>query len=169
MSEKGRVARYQADRTNQKLYFCRLACKAAGEAQDKQLYQGHCETAIFHLHGAFLAFLQELTQFYNLTMPAPTMASIEEALAKKTLVSPEVVRLKQMTEQGFMADVLRAFERCQYAPKPSQPEVTDSSADLIVNVVTLSNQWLPDESTIREWRQQLLALIESLRAGMVEY
>ena len=41
--------------------------------------------------------------------------------------------------------------------------------DLIVNVVTLSNQWLPDEATIREWRQQLLELIEQLRAGMVEF
>jgi hypothetical protein len=40
---------------------------------------------------------------------------------------------------------------------------------LIVNVVTLSNQWLPDEATIREWRQQFAELIEQLRAGMVEF
>ena len=29
MAGKTRVAKYQADRTNQKLYFCRLACQAA--------------------------------------------------------------------------------------------------------------------------------------------
>jgi len=42
-------------------------------------------------------------------------------------------------------------------------------SDLIVNVVTLSNQWLPDDATIREWRQQFLTLIEQLRSGMAEY
>lgn len=30
MAGKSRVAKYQADRTNQKLYFCRLSCQATG-------------------------------------------------------------------------------------------------------------------------------------------
>ena len=62
MADKGRVARYQADRTNQKFYFCRIACKQAGDTADKQLYQAYCETAIFHLQGALWAFLQELAR-----------------------------------------------------------------------------------------------------------
>ena len=56
MADKGRVARYQADRTNQKFYFCRVACKQAGETADKQLYQAHCETAIFICKGRCEAF-----------------------------------------------------------------------------------------------------------------
>lgn len=180
MAGKTRVAKYQADRTNQKLYFCRLACQAAANTSDKQLYQAHCETAIFHLYGAYLAFIQELGNFYGLTMTAPTLADIEEALGARTQVSPEVQRLEQLLQQGFLADIERAYQRCLY-PVLSENIIDDkviddragrgtaAAPDLIVNVVTLSNQWLPDEATVREWRQQLLELIEQLRAGMVEF
>lgn len=171
MAGKTRVAQYQADRTNQKLYFCRLACKAAAEANNQQLYQGHCETAIFHLQGTLLAFLQELTHYYGLTLPQPSVESIKQALAQRTQVSPEIQRLEQLLTNGFLADVMRAYMRCQYAPKPeAQVQQTGTaSSDLIVNVVTLSNQWLPDDTTIREWRQQFVELIEQLRTGMAEY
>lgn len=175
MAGKTRVAKYQADRTNQKLYFCRLSCQAAGGTNDKQLYQAHCETAIFHLHGALLAFIQELGHFYSLNIATPTLTDIEQALNERTQVSPEIQRLKQLRQQGFLADVERAYQRCLYAV-PSDTVIDESPSsgtakplDLIVNVVTLSNQWLPDETTIREWRQQLLELIEQLRAGMVEF
>lgn len=176
MAGKTRVAQYQADRTNQKLYFCRLSCRAAESSANKQLYQGDCETAIFHLQGALLAFLQELSHYYGLNLAQPTIASIKSELAERTQVSPEIQRLEQLMQNGFLAEIHRAYERCQYAPKPDAPEVAtpqaskqDSSNDLIVNVVTLSNQWLPDDATIREWRQQFLTLIEQLRAGMAEY
>ncbi|WP_372843550.1 DUF6586 family protein [Psychrobacter sp.] len=174
MADKTRVAKYQADRTNQKLYFCRLACQAAANTTDKQLYQAHCETAIFHLYGTFLAFLQELGHFYHITLTTPTLRDIEEALSERTQVSPEIQRLKQLQQQGFLADIEHAYQRCLYAV--ISEHVVDKAVDgkkeapdLIVNVVTLSNQWLPDEATIREWRQQFLELIEQLRAGMVEF
>ncbi|MDN3452805.1 MULTISPECIES: DUF6586 family protein [unclassified Psychrobacter] len=174
MAGKTRVAKYQADRTNQKLYFCRLACQSAGNTNDKQLYQAHCETAIFHLHGALLAFTQELGHFYSLNMTAPTLLNIEQTLSERTQVSPEIQRLQQLQQQGFIANIERAYQRCLYAV-PSDTVIDEkqngdsTSPDLIVNVVTLSNQWLPDEATIREWRQQFLELIEQLRAGMVEF
>ena len=47
MAGKTRVAKYHTDRTNQKLYFCRLACQAADNSSDKQLYQAHCENCYF--------------------------------------------------------------------------------------------------------------------------
>ena len=174
MAGKTRVAQYQADRTNQKLYFCRLACQTAAAADNKQRYQGQCETAIFHLQGALLAFLQELNHYYGLAIAQPTLEGIKAALAQSTQVSPEIQRLEQLLTNGFLAEVMRAYNRCQYAPKPDSPEVGLAEPgvgerDLIVNVVTLSNQWLPDDATIREWRQQFLTLIEQLRAGMAEY
>lgn len=170
MSEKNRVARYQADRTNQKFYFCRLACKQAAEVVDKQLYQASCETAIFHLQGAYFAFLQELAQFYRIDIHAPSIDYLEQVLGAKTLVSPELERLKQIKQDGVLANILNAYHRCQYMPKPELANVEHTASnDLIVNVVTLSNQWLPDEKTIREWRHEFMAFIDSLRAGMVEY
>lgn len=169
MADKGRVARYQADRTNQKFYFCRIACKQAGETTDKQYYQAYCETAIYHLQGAYLAFLQELAHFYALDTTQPTAEYIEQALSKKTLVSPEIQRLKQSVELGVLANILKAYQRCQYAPSPDTVSIEPSSQDLIVNVVTLSNQWLPDDYTIREWRREFMSLIDEMRGGMVEY
>ena len=108
-------------------------------------------------------------------MTAPTLADIEEALGARTQVSPEVQRLEQLLQQGFLADIERAYQRCLYPVLPENiiddraGRGTAAAPDLIVNVVTLSNQWLPDEATVREWRQQLLELIEQLRAGMVEF
>lgn len=175
MAGKTRVAKYQADRTNQKLYFCRLACQAAGDSVDKQLYQAHCETAIFHLYGTYLAFLQELGHFYGLTISQPTLIDIEQALSARTQVSPEIQRLQQLQQQGFLANVERAYQRCLYAVQPDElatqsvATTENEPRDLIVNVVTLSNQWLPDDATIREWRQQFLVLIDQLRSGMVEF
>ena len=175
MAGKTRVAKYQADRTNQKLYFCRLACQAASNTSDKQLYQAHCETAIFHLYGTYLAFVQELGHFYGFNMTKPTLADIEEALSTRTQVSPEVQRLQQLQQQGFLANIEHAYQRCLYAVlldnviSEKADGETKEAPDLIVNVVTLSNQWLPDEATIREWRQQFAELIEQLRAGMVEF
>ena len=47
-----RVARYHADRTNQKLYFARLACQQAEQTEHIQQAQAYREAAVFHLHGA---------------------------------------------------------------------------------------------------------------------
>ncbi|WP_296405533.1 DUF6586 family protein [Psychrobacter sp.] len=169
MADKSRVARYQADRTNQKFYFCRIACKLAGETADKQLYQAHCETAIFHLQGALWAFLQELAHFYNLDTSQPSIDYLENALDKKTLISPELQRLKISLESGVLANITKAYQRCQYAPATDSNNLSTSTQDLIVNVVTLSNQWLPDEQTIREWRTEFMSLVDEMRGGMVEY
>jgi hypothetical protein len=51
-----RVARYHADRTNQKFYFARLACQQAEQTDHVQQAQAYREAAVFHLHGAILAF-----------------------------------------------------------------------------------------------------------------
>ena len=108
-------------------------------------------------------------------MAAPTLTAIEAALSERTQVSPEVQRLQQLQQQGFLADIEHAYQRCLYAVVSEQEvdkTIVDDkkeAPDLIVNVVTLSNQWLPDDETIRQWRQQFLELIEQLRAGMVEF
>jgi len=78
-----RVARYHADRTNQKLYFARLACQQAEQTEHVQQVQAYREAAVFHLHGAILAFLQELVRYYRLNELQPTFKSVEDAMAEK--------------------------------------------------------------------------------------
>lgn len=55
----GRVARYQADRTNQKMYFCRIYCQQAEQTQKGQLQEAHIESALMHLYGGYLAFFKK--------------------------------------------------------------------------------------------------------------
>ncbi|MBL8320827.1 MAG: hypothetical protein JNJ93_01030, partial [Acinetobacter sp.] len=104
-----RVARFHADRTNQKLYFARLACQQAEQSEHVQQAQALRESAVFHLQGAVLAFLQELVRYYRLNDAAPTLKSIEDSMAAKGQVSPEVAVMQQLAQRGFIAELKRAY------------------------------------------------------------
>lgn len=165
-----RVARYHADRTNQKLYFARMACQQAEQTDHVQQAQAHREAAVFHLHGALLAFLQELVRYYRLNDLSPTLKSIEELMAAKGQVSPEVTVLQYLSKDGFLAELKRAYRLCQYAPEPSSPQPEDeTSSNLIIKVTQTPQAWLPDTAILREWHRDLTQLIDGFRNEMVEF
>lgn len=165
-----RVARFHADRTNQKLYFARLACQQAEQTEHVQQAQAYRESAVFHLHGAVLAFLQELVRYYRLTDLTPTLKSIEELMSEKGQISPEVLILQQLAKEGFIAELKRAFRLCQYTPEPNAPEPEDeTSSNLIIKVTQTPQAWLPDTRILREWHQSLTQLIDGFRNEMVEF
>lgn len=165
-----RVARFHADRTNQKLYFSRLACQQAEQTDHVQQAQAQREAAVFHLHGAVLAFLQELVRYYRLHDANPTLKSIEDLMTAKGQVSPEITVLQQLSKEGFIAELKRAYRLCQYAPEPSAPEPEDeTSSNLIIKVTQSPQAWLPDTKIIREWHRDLTALIDGFRNEMVEF
>ncbi len=165
-----RVARFHADRTNQKLYFARLSCMQAEQSENVQQAQAHREAAVFHLHGGILAFLQELVRYYRLNDLAPTLKSIEEHMAAKGQVSPEVLVMQKLAKEGFIAELKRAYRLCQYAPEPSAPEPEDeTSSNLIIKVTQTPQAWLPDTKILREWHRDLTHLIDGFRNEMVEF
>lgn len=165
-----RVARFHADRTNQKLYFARLSCQQAEQVEHVQQAQALREAAVFHLHGAVLAFLQELVRYYRLSDSAPTLKSIEDLMAEKGQVSPEVTILQQLARNGFIAELKRAYRMCQYAPEPSTPEPEqETSSNLIIKVTQTPQAWLPDIQILREWLRDLTQLIDGFRNEMVEF
>lgn len=165
-----RVARYHADRTNQKLYFTRLACQQAEQTDHVQQAQAHREAAVFHLQGALLAFLQELVRYYRLNDLSPTLKSIEELMAARGQVSPEVTVLQHLSKDGFLAELKRAYRLCQYAPEPSSPQPEDeTSSNLIIKVTQTPQAWLPDTAILREWHRDLTQLIDGFRNEMVEF
>ena len=165
-----RVARYHADRTNQKLYFARLACQQAEQTDHVQQAQAHREAAVFHLQGALLAFLQELVRYYRLNDLSPTLKSIEELMAARGQVSPEVTVLQHLSKDGFLAELKRAYRLCQYAPEPSSPQPEDeTSSNLIIKVTQTPQAWLPDTAILREWHRDLTQLIDGFRNEMVEF
>ncbi|MFU8926000.1 DUF6586 family protein [Acinetobacter puyangensis] len=165
-----RVARYHADRTNQKLYFARLACQQAEQTEHVQQIQAHREAAVFHLQGAVLAFLQELVRYYRLTEFRPTLQNIEQHMAERGQVSPEIQVLKQLSQDGFLSALNRAYRMCQYAPEPVAPEPEEeTSSNLIIKVTQSPQAWLPDTQILREWHSELLNLIDGFRNEMVEF
>ncbi|MFW1754801.1 DUF6586 family protein [Acinetobacter wanghuae] len=165
-----RVARYHADRTNQKLYFARLSCQQAEQVEHIQQAQAHREAAVFHLQGAVMAFLQELVRYYRLNDSQPTLKSIEEHMAAKGQISPEIVILQKLAKDGFIAELKRAYRMCQYAPEPSAPEPEDeTSSNLIIKVTQTPQAWLPDSAILREWHRELTDLIDGFRHEMVEF
>lgn len=180
-----RVARYQADRTNQKLYFVRLNCQLAEQSDDVQLKQCHLESAILHLYGGYMAFLQEITRYYNLQIAEPNLEKISEALEIKTQVSPEVVRLTRLKQNDFLGEIIQAWQSIQYKPAPTLPpqdtptEQIDTSWVIPVFDV-MKNEPLNKASQslvslgvsidmVRQWREQLIEVIDSLREGMIEF
>lgn len=165
-----RVARFHADRTNQKLYFARLSCQQAEQTEHVQQAQAHREAAVFHLNGAVLAFLQELVRYYRLNDSNPTLKSIEELMAAKGQISPEVAILEQLSKSGFIAELKRAYRLCQYTPEPSAPEPEqETSSNLIIKVTQSPQAWLPDTKILREWYRDLTQLIDGFRNEMVEF
>lgn len=165
-----RVARYHADRTNQKLYFVRLSCQQSEQSEHVQQAQALRESAVFHLQGAVLAFLQELVRYYRLNDMRPTLQSIEQHMADRGQVSPEVQVLKQLSQDGFLAELNRAYRMCQYAPEPADPEPEhETSSNLIIKVTQSPQAWLPDTQILREWHTELLQLIDGFRNEMVEF
>lgn len=165
-----RVARHHADRTNQKLYFARLACQHAEQLDHVQQAQAQREAAVFHLQGAVLAFLQELVRYYGLHEPRPTLSLIEKAMAERGQISPEITVLQQLSQDGFLAELHRAYHYCQYAPEPATPEPeNDTSSNLIIKVTQSPQAWLPDHQILREWHSELTEIIDRFRSEMVEF
>ncbi len=170
---KTRVARYQADRTNQKLYFSRIYCQLAEQAPKGQLQDAHIESALMHLYGGYLAFLQEIARYYHLTLTHPTLHDIESQLAQRTQVSPEVLRLQNLLAHDFLAEIEQAWQQIMYKPVPKDTlALADIHADNrlpIIDVMANSAQPSVSVDMVRQWRLALLETIDKLREGMVEF
>lgn len=164
-----RVARYHADRTNQKLYFARLAISQAEKCQHQEK-QAQQEAAVTHLYQALFAFLQEIVRYYQLSDSQPTLVSIRESMAQKGQVSPEILVLEPLFKAGFLAELHKAYHHCMYAPVPHAPEYEgEASSQLIIKVTQTPQAWLPDTAILREWHQEIVTLFDGFRAEMVEF
>jgi superfamily I DNA/RNA helicase len=95
---------------------------------------------------------------------------VEEQMAAKGQISPEVTVMQQLSKDGFIAELKRAYRLCQYTPEPSVPEPEDeTSSKLIIKVTQTPQAWLPDTAILREWHRDLTQLIDGFRNEMVEF
>lgn len=166
-----RVARYGAGRTNQKFYFCKIALEQCENAEDDAHKQAHYEAAVFHLHGAFLAFLQELSRFYKLSPQLGTTEAIRLALEAKGQVSPEISQLQAVEmSDAWLGQLQKTFTEYQLAADPVEPQPEAELPDsLIVRMVTMSEEPILDIARVQAWYKQLQRLITEFRQEMVEF
>ena len=157
-----RVIRYGADRTNQKLYFARLALRAAATQDNQQIEQMHREEAIFHLAGAIKALVSELGYFYGLRVACSSIEECEMHLASVDQVSPEMQRMKQLMDGEFLGQIVHAYSLCETPPK------TEKKPEAGELIFTSEGQWLADTTIIDEWRIKLKELVDWIRTSINE-
>ena len=97
-------------------------------------------------------------------------------MAERPQISPEIVRLKKLLQVDFLADIEQAVKQVNFKPVPK--EKTENNEKVVLNgklpVVDVMAKATTDGLVIsvdmvRQWRGQLLEVVESLREGMVEF
>ncbi|HET8731798.1 MAG TPA: DUF6586 family protein [Moraxellaceae bacterium] len=169
-------------RTNQKLYFARLQLdrvQALLEAKTAFSWEAEAlscrEAAILHLHGAYLAFLQELVRFYKLQGPLMTSEAVRVAMAAKGQVSPEITVLQQLEQDAgsWLAELMRAHQDCLIAPDQVPVAVAEEeTASRAINVVVVAGDnplSSRDIASIQRWLQELTQVIRDFRREMQEW
>lgn len=169
-------------RTNQKLYFARLqitqmeaalADSAAFDSEPRALSSR--EAAIWHLHSALGAFMQELSRFYKVQPAVTTPEAMAAAMAQRSQVSPEAQILLQLAADplGWLAQ-LRALHAACYLPValPELASDDESPARIAIPLVmTTEDSPLsePDRAMLARIHQALTQAIREFRAELVEF
>lgn len=165
-----RVARLNAGRTNQKLYFTRLTLQQLPQLTEESERLAALEAAIFHLHGAYLAFLQELARFYKLSPSLGSTQAIRAALAERSQVSPEVSQMEQLQEGQWLGQLQQAFADCQLAPEPPEPQPeAELPEGFIARSAMPQESLMPEPEHVQAWLQALQNLIRDFRREMAEW
>lgn len=169
-------------RTNQKLYFARLqldrleslVAQQSGFAWEAEALSCR-EAAILHLHGAYLAFLQELVCFYKLQGPLMSSEAVRQAMAARGQVAPEITVLQRLEQQAdsWLAGLLRAHQDCLIAPEPPPAvpveDEPDSGGIRVRAVAADPPLSAGDRQTLQGWQQALTTLIRDCRREMAEW
>lgn len=171
-------------RTNQKLFFAKLQLERLQQVlADKSAFSWEAEAlscreaAILHLHGAYVAFLQELVRFYKLNGVLLSSEDVRAAMAARGQVAPEITIFQQLEQQpaSWLAALLQAHQQCLIAPDPKPAEAEEDEAESLGRAISLvsvqSDAPLSDAdlAAIAGWQRELTTLIREFRAERVEF
>lgn len=169
-------------RTNQKLYFARLQITAmeaaladSGSFDSEPRALSSREAAIWHLHSALGAFMQELSRFYKVQPAVATPEALAAAMAARQQVSPEAqVLLQLLDDPRSWLSCLRALNDACYRPVelPDIATEAESPARIAIPVVmTEADAPLstPDRAMLGAIHQALTGAIREFRAELVEF
>lgn len=162
-------------RTNQALYFARLAIEAWSEAEASDalpaitMARYHREHAMFHLHRTVLAVAHEVADRYR--WPLLEVRSLEQMLDPQTSArfpGPELAELTELAQapDSWLGRLLRAWNVLNLPPRPEESKAP--SDDLIaVSAVRTERDWSLNDA--REAHVTLTERVNCYREGMVEW
>lgn len=169
-------------RTNQKLFFAKLqldllikTVEAKAEFTWEAFALSAREACVMHLHGALLAFLQELVRFYKLQSPIFSTEQLRVLMAAKGQVSPEAAILQQLQAQpeSWLAQLFKAYDECLIAsdrPEVEWQEEVESAGVISLKTVHHDLPLSPgDIASLQLWQQELTQIIRDFRREMTEY
>lgn len=162
-------------RTNQALYFARLAIDSWAEAAESDavnaisLVRYHREHALFHLYRGVLAVTHEVADRYR--WPLMEARTVEQVLTPQVVErfpGPELAELSELAEapDSWVGRLLQGWQLLQRPPKAVETPQQDTS--LIASSAVRGEQ----EWTLVEAREAHAALAERLacyREGMLEW
>ncbi|MFB2537983.1 MULTISPECIES: DUF6586 family protein [unclassified Acinetobacter] len=166
-----RVARHHADRTNQKLYFAQLTLNQMQDVANQQQLLALQESCNFHLYGAILALVQEIARFYHTkaNLVQHDIRTLMQDLTQHNAYSPELQRVGQLLQEGFLADIVHAYQDCLANPKPSTQAAVARDDMLLIATSNAIDDHRPDAKQLQAWHQMLQQLVMQLRDGLQEY
>lgn len=169
-------------RTNQKLYFARLqltlmdAALADVQAFDREPRANSCrEAAIWHLHSALAAFMQELSRFYKVIPAVNSPEALAEAMAARAQVAPEasILTILAADTNSWLAALRRLHAQCYLPVELPDIAVEDESpARIAFHVVNSQDDAAlsgPDRALLARIHQELTQSIRVFRAELVEF
>lgn len=147
--------------TNLKLYQSQLLLQQWQSDQLPALQQALLNSALYHLHDAYLAYLHELAEAVSYRQP---LTSLADLIASVTLVTGEMKELQALEQDGYswLAQCLQCVQDSHQPIRAGVVHVQHEAPSNRIHVV--------DDPTANaaRWHQALSDLIDQQRANRHE-
>lgn len=162
-------------RTNQALFFARLAIESWAEAAASDAVNAisqaryHREHALFHLYRGVLAVTHEVADRYRWPLlDARTVEQVLTLSVASRFPGPELAELTELaqSDDSWLARLLAEWQQLQLPPTPEQSKPQDASL-IARSAVKAEREW-----ALADAREAHAALTERLgcyREGMLEW
>jgi len=171
------MAKHKLSQANQKCYFARFYLEAIELAANdesvinrKALLAAHQQSCLFHLVGAYHAFIWEVAHTYD--EPYAAFESLADLLQRvhangKTIGELERVFELESTAGSWLYQMLTVWQRInQVNPEAtSKPREAANLNSIEVRVVTEIDEF----AQLHDWYDNLLSLIEEIRQLLGEW
>jgi hypothetical protein len=162
-------------RSNQALFFARLAIESWAEAAESPAVNAisqvryHREHALFHLYRGVLAVAHEVADRYRWPlMDARTVEQVLTVQVAERFPGPELAELTELAHAGdsWLGRLLAGWQQLQLPPTPEQSALPDESL-IASSAIKSDREW-----SLADAREAHAALAERLacyREGMMEW